>query len=93
MRNPRRAYGKDGTEIPPATIADIRALGVRSVEATCQKCGHEAIDVADAPDDLPAPDVALRLRCSSCGSRDARTMMSMAQYYKALRATTGWASP
>jgi hypothetical protein len=40
-RNPRRAYDKDGREIPPATIADIKALGCQTIEATWQKCGHE----------------------------------------------------
>jgi hypothetical protein len=90
MRNPRHAYDNDGREIPPATIADIKALRCRVIEATCQKCGHEAIiAISDAPDDLAAPDAALRLRCSVCSSRDIRTTMNMAEYYEALRATTG----
>jgi hypothetical protein len=93
-RNPRRAYDKDGKEISPATIADIRALGVTTVEAVCEVCGHEAIvDVSEASDDVPVPDVTLRLRCAQCGSRNIRTSMEMDAYYHALRETTGWEPP
>jgi hypothetical protein len=89
-RNPRRAYDKDGNEIAPATIADIKALGVTAVEATCNKCGHQAIvDPSEAPDTLPVPDVSLRLRCAKCGSRDIRTSMEMEAYYRHLHETTG----
>jgi hypothetical protein len=40
---------------------------------TCQRigCGHEAkIDASRFPDDMPVPDVGLRLRCSQCGGRN-----------------------
>jgi len=33
-RNPRRAYDHDGNEIPPATVASARALGMGSVMAS-----------------------------------------------------------
>jgi hypothetical protein len=46
--------------------------------------------ITDAPDENPAPDVALRLRCSACGSRDIRGAMNMAEYYATLRASTDW---
>jgi hypothetical protein len=51
------------------------------------------VDVSDAPADLAVPDVALRMRCSECGSRDIRTKMEMAEYYRVLHATTGWRPP
>jgi hypothetical protein len=36
--------------------------------------GHHAVLNADhLPDDLPVPDVALRLKCSRCGSKDIET--------------------
>jgi hypothetical protein len=74
-RNPRRAYDKGGCEIPPMTLGNMRSLGVRSVSATCEKCSHEAGILVDAlPDDLPVPDVALRLRCSACGSKAIKTV-------------------
>jgi hypothetical protein len=40
MRNPRRAYDKDGREIPPATMANIREQGINTL--WCQRigCGH-----------------------------------------------------
>jgi hypothetical protein len=34
-RNPRRTYDRDGLEIPPMTLANMREHGVRSVEASC----------------------------------------------------------
>ena len=42
-RNPRRAYDRDGREIEPMPLANMREHGVRSVEATCEDCKHEAI--------------------------------------------------
>lgn len=57
------------------TLQNMRSLGVRSVPASCEKCQHEAAIIADAlPDDSPVPDVALRLRCSSCGSKAIETV-------------------
>ena len=56
--------------IPPMDLANMRANGVRSVEARCEACGCEAAFNCDEfPADLPVPDVALRLRCSGCGSK------------------------
>ena len=77
MRNPRRAYDGQGNEIQPMDLASMRTHGPRAVNATCLNpgCGHEAlINVDSLPDDLPVPDVALRLRCSACGSRQIKTM-------------------
>ena len=70
MRNPRRAYKADGSVIAPMDLANMRANGVRAVEARCEACGHEAVvNCDDLPTELPVPDVALRLRCSPCGSK------------------------
>ena len=73
--NPRRAYDHDGREIP-MTLGNMREHGVRSVAAHCQdlSCGHSAsVNVDHLADDVPVPDVALRLRCSACGSRNVKT--------------------
>jgi hypothetical protein len=44
------------------------------VNVECLRCQHEATVNVDAlPDDLPVPDVALRLRCSACGSKRIMT--------------------
>ena len=38
-------------------------------------CGHEgSVNVDHLPDDFPVPNVALRLRCSACGSRNVKTV-------------------
>ena len=93
-RNPRRAYDKDGNELPPSLLRDHKALGCRTVEATCDACTHEAIvDVGDFPDDFPVPDVALRLRCSVCNSKRARVRLNILEYYAAIEAATGWRAP
>ena len=77
LRNPHRAYDHDGREIKPMTLATMREHGVRSVAAECQEigCGHSgAVNVDHLPDGFPVPDVALRLRCSACGSRTVKTI-------------------
>ena len=48
MRNPRRAYDREGHEIEPMTLGNMRQHGVRSVDATCEACGHEAVIDVDA---------------------------------------------
>src|SRR3712207_6916888 len=73
-RNPRRAYDKNGCEIAPLTLGNMRALRVRSIEVTCNRYGHEATVNCDHwPDELAVPDVVLYLRCSQCGSKDLRS--------------------
>jgi hypothetical protein len=92
--NPRWAYDTVGREIEPPTIRHHLERGCRTLEAVCDDCRHEAvIDVSDLPLDLPCPDVALRLRCSACGSRHIRVRMNMVEYYEVLRQVTGWQSP
>ena len=81
-RNPRYAYDGEGTEIPPMTLGNMRAQGIRSIDAFCQAigCGHAAtIDIDGLPDNLPVPDVGLRLRCSRCGSRAIHTRPNWAE--------------
>jgi hypothetical protein len=73
VRNQRRACSVDGSEIPPIDLVNMREHGVRSVEAKCEACEHEAIVNGDAlPADLPVPEVTLRLRCSDAASKPRR---------------------
>jgi hypothetical protein len=75
-RNPHRAYGGEGTEIPPMTLGNMREHGVRSIDAFCQAigCGHAStVNVDGLPGGLLVPDVSLRLRCSRCGGRSINT--------------------
>jgi hypothetical protein len=82
-RNPRRAYDKQGREIEPMTLGNMRSIRVRSVSATCDACSHEGVVNCDRwPEDLPVPDVALRLRCSQCGSKAIKATLHMPEYYE-----------
>lgn len=83
-RNPRRAYDQDGNEIPPATVASTRVLGMSSVMTFCeaQGCWHGAVIALEGwPEATPIPDMALRLRCSKCGSRKIRMMLNVGELY------------
>lgn len=74
-RNPRRAYDHDGAEIDPMTLGNMRSLGTTEILASCEKCSRDAVvDVSALPDEVPVPDVALRLRCSACDSRSVKTI-------------------
>jgi hypothetical protein len=53
IRNPRRAYDAEGREIRPAIIADLKALGFRTLMAACDDCHREAVvDVSGFPNAL-----------------------------------------
>jgi hypothetical protein len=73
----------------------VTAMGLKTVCPSCQNCGHEAaiLNITDAPDNRPLPDISLRLCCSRCNSRDICMAMDMAEYYRVLHATTGWQPP
>ncbi len=83
-RNPRRAYDEYGNEIRPVTLGRSLAEGFRSVMAYCEahNCGHGAeVPLKGWPTDLPVPDMALRLRCSCCGSRRIRVVVNVKELY------------
>jgi hypothetical protein len=83
-RNPRRAYDANGNEIPPVTVGRSLADGYRTVMAYCEayNCSHGAeVPLKGWPADLPVPDMALKLRCSQCGSRRIRMMVNVAELY------------
>ncbi|ACL61205.1 conserved hypothetical protein [Methylobacterium nodulans ORS 2060] len=53
--------------------------------------GYHAIISTDwFPADLPFPDIALRLRCSACGSREVGVMRDTLGIYARINARTGW---
>jgi hypothetical protein len=86
-RNPRRAYDSEGREIAPMNLANMReVLSCRSVDAECRECLHAAtVNVDGLPDELAVPDVGLRLRCSSCGSKQIVTRPNLIEMYAARR--------
>ena len=58
----------------PETLEDLRHQG-RAVACECNTCGHtKDIDLASLltriPSNCPVDELALRLRCSACGSRN-----------------------
>jgi hypothetical protein len=64
------------------TLGNMRAQGIRDVVAHCEaaSCFHSAtVNVGALPDDLPVPDVALRLVCSKCGRRQIKTIPDWSQ--------------
>lgn len=86
MKNPRRAYRADGTEIEPLTVGSHLAAGFRLVEVWCEACHrHAEIDVSALPPELPVPDIALRAVCSHCGSRQATSRPSVGEFYAKAR--------
>ena len=57
------------------TLANMRALGVRSLAVSCMLCRHEAVMSADPyPDRVPMPRFGPRMVCTRCGiiGADAR---------------------
>ena len=90
-RNPRRAYDEHGNEIAPPTVGHHLEEGLKTLAASCDACHHDAVvDVTALPADLPCPDVALKLRCSECGSKRISVRLNMAEYYEMLERKTGW---
>ena len=64
----------------PMTLANMRSLGVTSVEARCGCGREESVDAGALPDDLPVPDVRLRLVCAACGGRPFETRPDWREY-------------
>jgi len=59
---------------PPMNLANMRANGVRDVDAECASCGHfSTANVDPLPGDVFVPDVGQHLRCSRCGGKKIRT--------------------
>ena len=58
----------------PATLADLFREGV-DIWCWCERCAHQGVIaaaelIARLGPAFPVPEVARRLRCSACGSRD-----------------------
>ncbi len=54
---------------PAMTLANMRSLGVRSLDVECT-CGHRVVvDVSDIDGAVEVPAMGGRLRCSTCGCR------------------------
>jgi hypothetical protein len=88
-RHPRRAYDKDGTMLPPATVASTKAHGMTSITATCHSldCHRSAgVSLDGFPDDMAIPDIAPLLKCSACGGKRITVMTNVREYYAIARA-------
>jgi hypothetical protein len=83
MEKGRRAY-ENGKEITPPTVAKELAAGFKTMMACClaNGCHHTAVvPLAGWPPETYIPDMALRLRCSKCGSKEIRMMLNMEEHY------------
>jgi hypothetical protein len=76
VKNPRRAYDKEGNEFVPLNLAVMREHGCHTVMVECRRCGHNAIVNVDALEGaVPVPDVAMvwtKLVCSQCAPEARR---------------------
>jgi hypothetical protein len=60
--------------VPPMTLQNMRANGVRMVIAQCETCGHKAdLNVDALPETVKVPKAGQRLRCSRCGGKKINT--------------------
>jgi len=60
----------------PMTLGNMRANGVRTIAAYCQRvdCHHSAVvDVSALSDDAAVPAIGRRLRCTACGRLGAES--------------------
>jgi hypothetical protein len=83
MKKGRRAY-ENGKEITPPTVAKELAAGFKTMMACClaNGCHHSAgVPLAGWPPETFIPDMALRLRCSKCGSKQIQMMLNMEEHY------------
>jgi hypothetical protein len=58
------------------TLGNMRANGVRTIAAYCQRidCQHSAVvDVSNLSDEIDVPAIRSRLRCTACGRLGAES--------------------
>ncbi len=90
MRNPWRAYNKDGSEIQPATVGSGMESGHHRAEIWCTECHHQPeVSIDEMPDELPIPDICLRYRSSRSGSKKLTSRISIPKFYDVLAERTG----
>jgi len=55
--------------IEPMTLGNMRANGVYSLAAYCERCHHQTLlDVNDFADDVLVPSFGSRMVCTACGA-------------------------
>jgi hypothetical protein len=65
------------------TLADMpKAMHTTRVLAYWGQCLHEGkVNAESLPGEMPVPDVALRRRCSECGSKRVTTRPDVSETY------------
>jgi hypothetical protein len=64
----------------PMTLGNMRSLGPRSLDVTCNACGHHTTANVDSyPDDMPVLSFCLRMRCRKCGQLGANVRPDWSQ--------------
>lgn len=83
MKDPRRAYDRNGSMIEPVTVASHLVSGLRLVEVWCNPCSqHVEVETDAMPPGLAIVDIALRFRCSACGGKQLTSRMSIPEFYR-----------
>lgn len=71
--------------IQPATVRGHLAAGYRLAELWCNVCQHHTSILVDGlPLELPLPDIALRAKCTACGSRNVTSRGDVREFYAVL---------
>jgi hypothetical protein len=68
---------------PPMTLGNMRANGVRTLDAWCSARGcnhHSVVDVSALADEVPVPSIGPRPRCASCGHLGADARPNWSEY-------------
>ena len=68
---------------PPMTLGNMRANGVRTLDAWClgRDCHHHRVlDVSAMGEDVTVPSIGPRLRCERCGHLGADARPNWSEY-------------
>jgi len=82
-RDGARTSPTDRYDGPPMTLGNMRANGVRSLDAWClgRDCHHHRVlDVSAMGHDVPVPSIGPRLRCERCGHLGADARPNWSEY-------------
>jgi hypothetical protein len=66
----------------PTSLGAMRGLGPRSLDVTCEACGHRTLfNVDDWPDEVLVSSFGPRMRCARCGHLGASVRPHWSRLY------------
>jgi hypothetical protein len=72
------------------SLGAMRGLGPRSLDVTCNACGHRTLfDVDDWPDEVLVSSFGPRMRCARCGHLGASVRPHWSRLHTARRSDGG----